>query len=81
MSNLKELIGNYDLASTEVDEKKLALEQSIARRSDVVRLISIEIAPSKKFLRSGQEYTIVVRGDLYFLRGKRSSSELMDADV
>jgi hypothetical protein len=79
--SLKELITNYDAATAIVEEKKLDLEKAVAARSDIVRLISAEISPSKKFLRSGKELTIVVRGETFFLRGAKTSAGLVDVDA
>ena len=81
MSNIKDLITNYDLATHVVDEKKADLEKAVKERSDVVRLIAAEIAPKKKFLRSGKEVTIVVRGETFFLRGSKSEEGLVDVDA
>ena len=79
--SLKELIASYDAASNVVEEKKVALELAVKERSDVVRLIAAEILPSKKFLRSGKEITIVVRGETFFLRGSKTTAGLVDVDA
>lgn len=81
MPTLKEVIAQYDHATSVVEEKKAALELAVKERSDVVRLIAAEILPKKKFTRAGKEITIVVRGETWFLRGSKVEEGLVDVDA
>jgi hypothetical protein len=77
---LKDLCVQYDAADAEVSERKAALEQALQARSAIVKAISGEIAPKKKFIRGGKEITIVARGDTFFFRGSKSETGLVEID-
>jgi hypothetical protein len=78
--SLKELFATYDAMDAAWEMKKTELDEATAKRSDAVKAIALEIAPSKKFIRHNKEITIVVRGSTYFLRGSKTTAGLIDVD-
>jgi cell division protein FtsB len=77
---LKELFSQYDQADAHWEIKKAELEKATRERSEVVKQIALAIDPKKKLLRAGRELTVVVRGETYFFRGAKSSSDVVEVE-
>lgn len=77
---LKELCTRYDEADAVVAAKQAEVEAAIKARSEAVKAIGEAIAPAKKFVRAGQQITVVTRGDLFFFRAPKEIEGLVSVD-
>jgi hypothetical protein len=72
--DLKEAFVEYDKANEVWEQAKAALEDATRARSETVKMIAGMVAPKKRILRAGKEFSIVARpvkstGDTtYFMR-------------
>ena len=77
---LQELFAQYDAADAAWEQRKVELDQATRARSEVVKQIALAIAPKKKLLRQGRELTVVVRGETFFFRGAKSSTDVVEVE-
>ena len=75
VANVKNIIAEYDEKNLDVEDARKALNARLIDRSAVVKRLAHAIAPKKKIVREGKEFTVVVRGDNYFLRGASTDPE------
>jgi hypothetical protein len=71
---------DYDSANDEVNAAKIALKDAEEKRGEAckcIAMIASRLAPGrKKITRNGRQFTIVVRGSLYFFRGAKEDDSV-----
>lgn len=77
-AQLVALLAQYDQKNSAVAECKLAAVKAEFDRSKVVQAILDANGGKKKLRRNGQELTIVVRGDTFFFRSSKDSSDITE---
>lgn len=78
LDDFKNTIVEYDAATKIVQEREIELERAIIARSDIVKRMSVMLAPKKKFIRNGKVHTLVQRGLTFFLRSGASDENLVE---